>query len=596
MNKRDFPLFFKVNNTKITSKVEIAERFNTFFTNIGPTLAAKINTENLPHFSTYLTQQFTQNFAFSQVSAQDIQTIIKNFKPKSSAGHDNLSMKLLKSIKAIISDSFALIVNQSLNTGIFPDKLKIAKVLPVYKKDDKSLLNNYRPISLLPVFSKIIEKAVYRQLYSYFTSHNLFYRSQHGFKKLHSTETAALEFIDRIFKFLDSGEIPVSVYLDLSKAFDTLDHEILFHKLKHYGVNGTALHWFKSYLTDRSQYVQFDEICSKTLPIQTGVPQGSILGPLLFIIYVNDLCQASPKFESILYADDTTLINSLCVFTTDDSDNHENISDVINHELNKVYDWLSSNKLSLNVSKTKFMIFHFPQRKLNFEINLQIANTPIDRTAVFDFLGLTINENLNWNNHVSKISTKLSKITGILNRLHYFLPRQQLMLIYNSLFLPHVNYCLLAWGFSSDRIYMLQKRAIRLICSANFLAHTEPLFKELNTLKINDIMQVRALKFYFRYSHNELPQYFTNIFATQPVVHPYVTRFRDVPRQAIPVRNTTKKSIRFYVPDVVNKMPPCIINKIYTHSYDGFSRYIKSFFCNQYSEICTTQNCYVCNN
>ena len=580
----------------MTSKVEIAERFNTFLTNIGPTLAAKINSVSLPHFSTYLTQQFVANFSFSNVSAEDISTIINNFKPKSSAGHDNLSMKLLKSINGIISDSFALIMNQSLNTGIFPGKLKIAKVLPVFKKDDKSLLNNYRPISLLPAFSKIIEKTVYQQLYSYFTSHDLFYRSQHGFKKLHSTETAALEFIDRIFNLLDCGEIPVSVFLDLSKAFDTLDHNILFHKLNYYGVNGTALQWFKSYLSDRSQYVQFDEICSKTLPIHTGVPQGSILGPLLFIIYVNDLCLASPKFESILYADDTTLINSLCVFNTDDKDNLNSISDTMNHELKKVHDWLSANKLSLNVSKTKFMIFHFPQRKLNFEINLQIANTPIGRTTVFEFLGLTINENLNWNSHISKISTKLSKITGILSRLHTFLPRQQLMQIYNSLFLPHINYCLLAWGFSSDRIFLLQKRAIRLICSANFLAHTEPLFKELNILKINDIMQARALKFYFRYCNSELPQYFTNIFTTQPVVHPYTTRFRDVPRQAIPARNSTKNRIRYYVPDLLNKTPPCIKNKIHTHSYDGFSKYINSYFCNQYSEICVIRNCYVCNN
>ena len=170
------------------------------------------------------------------------------------------------------------------------------------------------------------------------------------------------------------------------------------------------------------------------------------------------------------------------------------------------------------------------------------------------------------------------------------------MLIYNSLFLPHINYCILAWGFSSDRIFLLQKQAIRLICSANFIAHTEPLFKQLNTLKVNDIMKVRALKFYFRYIQAEVPQYFRNMFATQPVVHSYTTRYRDFPRQAIPARTTTGNSIRYYVPYLLNEKPPCIKDKFFTHSYDGFSKYVKLFFCLQYSETCSIQNCYVCNN
>ena len=595
-NKKEFLLFFKINGTKVTSKVEIAEHFNTFFTNIGPALAANINSPNLPQFSTYLTRILNHSFSFSMVSPNDISKIINNFKPKSSTGHDGLSMKLLKRISSIICDPLTLIINQSLNTGIFPEKLKIAKVLPIFKKDDEFLLNNYRPISLLPALSKILEKVVFQQLYSFFDSLNLFYSSQHGFKTLHSTETAALEFIDRTFKLLDSGKLPVTVYLDLSKAFDTLNHGILIGKLKYYGVTGTTLNWFKSYLHGRSQYVQINDVCSKTLPLQTGVPQGSILGPLLFIIYINDLMVASPKFEYILYADDSTLINSLCVFRSDDTDNNGNTADCINQELKKVHDWLSANKLSLNVSKTKFMIFHFPQRKLNVQIDLQIANTPIEKVNTFDFLGLTVNENLNWNNHICKISTKLSKIIGILKRLHNVLPRRQLLLIYNTLFLPHINYCILAWGFSSDRIFLLQKRAIRLISSANFLSHTEPLFKELNTLKVTDIQRVRALKFYFRYVHNELPHYFTNIFATEPLIHPYTTRYRDAPRPPIPVRSTTKNSIRFYIPGLLTDTPSCIKDKFYTHSYDGFSKYVKDFFLRQYSEICLIENCYACNN
>ena len=276
-------------------------------------------------------------FIFEQVNACQITSILKEFKSKTSTGHDDLSMKLLKGIISSISKPLTLIINQSFATGIFPDRLKIAKVLPLFKKGENSLLDNYRPISILPALSKLFEKVVYKQLYAYFVSKKLFYKSQHGFKTLHSTETAALEFVDKILSCLDSGKLPISIYLDLSKAFDTLDHDILFHKLKYYGIRNTSLNWFKSYLDNRRQYVSFDNVCSSYRPLTTGVPQGSILGPLLFIIYTNDIHLASPKFCFILYADDTTLINPICSFNSCITvANSDNLSTNINNEL-KMY-------------------------------------------------------------------------------------------------------------------------------------------------------------------------------------------------------------------------------------------------------------------
>ena len=176
-----------------------------------------------------------------------------------------------------------------INTGIFPDKLKLAKVCPIYKKDDENLFTNYRPISLLPAISKIFEKVIFRQLYDYFQIKKLFYNSQYGFRTEHSTEFAALEVIDRILIEMDENEIPINIYLDLSKAFDTLDHNILLYKLNHYGISGSSLKLIESYLTNREQYVEIDNTKSKTQKIKTGVPQGSILGPLLFLIYINDI-------------------------------------------------------------------------------------------------------------------------------------------------------------------------------------------------------------------------------------------------------------------------------------------------------------------
>ena len=251
--------------------------------------------------------------------------------------------------------------------------------------------------------SKVFEKIVYKQLYGYFLKNKLIYDSQYGFREDHSTESASLEFCDRILKYLDEGKLPVTVFLDLSKAFDTLDHNILLNKLKYYGIHGVALKWFESYLTQRHQYIECNELTSNMLPIQTRVPQGSILGPLLFLIYMNDIYIVSDKFSSILYADDTTLDSPLCSFDVvnqSKSLNIETVSNNINLELKKITDWLAVNKLSLNAKKTKFMVFHYPQKKLtNLIPKLKIHDIQIERVSEFNFLGLTVDENMSWKAH-----------------------------------------------------------------------------------------------------------------------------------------------------------------------------------------------------
>ena len=209
-----------------------------------------------------------------------------------------------------------LIINQSLVTGIFPEKLKIAKVSPFFKKDVITIMDNYRPVSLLTATSKVFEKVVFTQLYEYFDKNYLFYSNQYGFRKLHSTELAGLELTDRILKDIDERNVSLAIFMDLSKAFDTLDHQILLKKLHNYGITGPALKWFSSYLTGRLQYVEIDGISSDVLPLTTGVPQGSILGPLLFLIYMNDIHNVTNQFNFILYADDTSLYSTIQIQET----------------------------------------------------------------------------------------------------------------------------------------------------------------------------------------------------------------------------------------------------------------------------------------
>ena len=401
---------------------------------------------------------FLTNFTFT--NSDEVLTLINGLKPKLSSGHDVISSTLLNDIGVVIAPTLSVIINQSLCTGVYPDKLKIAKVIPLFKKGDESLIENYRPISLLSSISKVFERIVFNQLYKYLDDNNLLFDSQYGFRKHHSTELAAVELIDRIYETIDQGDIPISIFLDLSKAFDTLDHSILLNKLEYYGVKGNASRWFSSYLTGRYQCVDMEGVRSEISYIKTGVPQGSILGTLLFILYVNDMHTISEKFTFITYADDNTC--PLVSLSFDQEHTIDSISRGIDNEMKQVTDWLAVNKLSLNVSKTKYMLFHFSQRTLrDCDIpKIRINEIGIERVDECDFLGLTINENMTWNSHIRKISNKISRVVGIMNRLKHVLPQSALKLMYDSLINSHLQFCTTAWRYQCNRVTKLQKKSL----------------------------------------------------------------------------------------------------------------------------------------
>ena len=260
----------------------------------------------------------------------------------------------------------------------------------------------------------------------------LFCVQQYGFRAGHSTELAALRFVDQLVKQMDKKNVPISIFIDLSKAFDTLDHRILLSKLDHYGICGNEHALFTNYLSDRHQYVEYNDTISATNSISTGVPQGSILGPLLFLIYINDLPLVTTVFDMLMYADDTTLYCNL----------NNNLTDIINGELDKINDWLSANKLSLNVKKTKYMVFHRSQKKVIYPL-LKFNNVEIERVTSFNFLGLILDSTLQWQTHTNHISLKISRVIGIMYRLKLIYPQAVLLLLYNALILPHFFYCLL---------------------------------------------------------------------------------------------------------------------------------------------------------
>ena len=588
----NFPAYIMTSNGKISDKQQIANKLNDYFSNIGQSLASKIPKSN-KHFSNFLKTRVLTSFSFNLVMSDDVIKVVNSCKPKTSKGVDGISMKLFKSILLTIVNPITTLINQSLTTGVFPTKLKIAKIMPLMKKPNNYHIDNFRPISLLPCISKVIEKCVFNQLYSYFESNKLLYKSQYGYRKAHSTETACLELVDKLSQDLDRKKNPLCIFIDLSKAFDTLDHSILLAKLQHYGLNNCAINWFSSYLSNRQQFVEIDGHSSNLNNINTGVPQGSTLGPLLFIIYMNDINEVSSIFEAILFADDTSLTSTLSLFS--DPQNNR-FSENINLELHKISEWMRVNKLSLNISKTKYMIFRYSQRSPNTipKLHLKIENTTIEKVQSFNFLGLTVNENLSWKDHINNIGRIISKTIGIMRRVKRLVNSSILLKIYNSLILSRFHYGILCWGFDCHNLFNLQKKAIRVIYKTKYNSHTDPLFKKANLLKIKDIFQVQCLKFFFNYKNNKVPDYFQDTFSFPTATHRYGTRNRLLYQTSRTNSKASDKTLRNHIPGLLNKTPNSLLDKITTHSIDSFKNRIKSFYIDKYISTCEKARCYVC--
>jgi len=419
-----------------------------------------------------------------------------------------------------ILEPFTHICNLSIQNGIFPNEMKIAKVSPIFKNGNAILFAQHRPISMLPVMSKVLEKVMYDRLYNFFQDMELLYEFQFGFRPNFSTYMALIMSVDKITAALERGNFVLGVFLDFSKAFDTIDHNILLQKLECYGIRGTALQWFQSYLSDRYQYVSFDGVCSTKQKIICGVPQGSILGPLLFLIYVNDLAYVSQELFTVMYADDSNLFN--------ENTSLKVLESKMNKSLQEISIWLKVNKLSLNVSKTHYIIFRKRKQTIDYEPNIKIDNETISRVNCTKFLGVHIDECLTWKSHIDHICNKISKGIGILSKAKRLLNRRTLQQLYYTFIYPYLSYCNHVWGNTYStyikRVFMLQKRVIRLITYSGFREHTSILFHNLRILKCKEMNKYLLDQFVYKYKENMLPSTFENMFRPNSEFHPYETR------------------------------------------------------------------------
>ena len=589
---KEIPKYFLMDNKKITDNFQIANEFNKYFINVGPNIAKSIQPTPNKTYEDYLKHAVAHKFNFQYVTKDDVHKIIDRLKGKTSHGVDGLSDKLLKLIKYEISDILTHTINQSLANGIFPDKLKRAQVIPIYKKENDNLFSNYRPISILPSISKVFERVMHNQLHEYFETHKLYFSSQYGFRNSHSTELAALELINRNISSMDKSQTPINIFLDLSKAFDTIDHKILIKKLSHYGVSDASLDLFISYFHNRKQCVHMHGKTSNYETIKSGVPQGSILGPLLFLIYVNDITQASNLFYPILFADDTTLTATLNIFQ------NKNCSPelVINDELSKINTWLKLNKLSLNLNKTKAMIFHNDKRKMSHP-NINFQGNAIEFVDEILFLGIKIDKYLSWKPHLYYITKKISKMIGIMNKLKRQLPLKILRTLYNTMIMPHLTYGILVWGSEISILTNLQKKAVRIMTRSHYFSHTEPLIKSLHLLKVTDLHVLHELKFCYKLENRTLPDYFQNsLFIKNFQNHHYNTRNRRNFQLPKIQHEFAKASIKFKIPHCFNTSPKCIIDKIYTQNQKNFTKYAKIHLISKYADRCNAKNCFSCQN
>ena len=427
--------------------------------------------------------------------------------------------------------------------------MKVARVVPIYKKGTKEHVNNYRPISLLTSISKILEKLVHKRTLRFLINCNILSNFQFGFRKQHSTTHALLAFIDKVAHALDDASHTIGVFIDFSKAFDTIDHDILLYKLSHYGIRGTALEWFRDYLTDRKQYVYLNGHESSMKSITCGVPQGSLLGPLLFILYINDLQNSSEILSFICFADDTNLFLS--------HRNPNTLIHMLNSELKLVQSWIHANKLSLNIDKTYYMLF---SNSLQFiPGHVQINGINLTKVDSIKFLGLYIDSDLSWKSHINFLTKVLSRNAGILNKLKDYFPTNILQIIYSTMISPYLNYGILAWGNTTqsllDSLFLLQKRAIRIINKTGYLSHTDEFFHKNKILKLSDLFYYNLGIFMYKLSKNDLPDIFLHMFKRNYSIHNYPTRQRD--DYHLPRTRTifAKKTIMYAGPKYWNDLP-----------------------------------------
>lgn len=505
----------KVHNTNVSFA---PEEFNNFFVsvandkasvnskdNVTVSSCSNINVNNIVrlNFNDYLKNKFVPDgialSEFSIITEEEVIKTVKNLASKKSKDHFGLTNNLVKDTIKYYVRPLTFLINNCIQQGVFPDILKITKVHPIFKKGSKEEIGNYRPVAIVPVFSKIIEVIIGKQLMNYLECNNLLCKEQFGFRKGLATTHAIISLVDKVLDCYENKDFAAVTFCDLSKAFDRVSHDKLLQKLEYYKIKRYPLMMIKSYLENRKQYVVTQDGLSDNRDVTDGVPQGSVLGPLLFLVAINDLKSNVPA-DVVLYADDTTIVAR--------NSHYDQVLRDTNYNVNIVENWLKANNLILNKDKTNTVVFSLRE----FPDNIEAPNSK--------FLGLTFDSKLNWHQHTINLKKKLSSSIFALKRLTGEIERESLIQAYYGVFHCHLNYGLIVWGSSShaDEVFILQKRALRVISGAASLDHCQQIFIDFKILTLFSLYIYQCIT-YLRNNVNKI--------SCRSDVHDHFTRNRN---------------------------------------------------------------------
>lgn len=554
-----------VNDRNTSDPNTVSSAFNNHYTTIAHNLASKIPFSNID--PTIHVIRNPHSFFLFPTSSIEVQKTIASFKSKGSHT-DAIPSFIFKRISSYISPLLSNLINNSFLTGIFPDCLKLARVVPIFKSGERNLVTNYRPISTIHFISKIFERIMFNRVTKFLDKFNIINDVQFGFRQGLSTVDAILKFTDVIYDTFNNSEYLLSVLLDFSKAFDTVDHNILLNKLSLIGIRHAPWRWFQSYLRDRCQYVHVNNVSSPLLPITIGVPQGSILGPLLFLIYINDMCKSTSILRFIHFADDTTVFIRGNIL--------RNLYCTMNRELCAIDAWLSANRLSLNLNKTSLMIFSNKNTNTNCSINIRNINIEFVQQA--KFLGILIDDKLKFKQHIYSVISRVSKSCGIMKKLAKSLPPYILRKLYFTLVYPFLIYGIECWGNSSKtlrtKLFKLQNK-----CVKHFYDKTPYISYDFSSSRIfpfKKIYQYFMLVKFYKYCILEENLYFLNKINNFQTMHNKGTRFKFNGFLTHPrvLRSVYFNSFVFNSIKLWNELPPLLKN---CNSLPCFKRCLKNF-------------------